>query len=87
MCGEQHEVPFKFEDIPEVVNVKCGYLHAVFFDVNGDLWVFGDNSEHQIPVPGVGRDKGTFKPVKVPGVSDICYISSPAAQTLVSTRA
>src|SRR3990167_3032489 len=54
-CGLNRKV-CKLNDIPkEVVTASGGEDHSIFFDVEGQVWVCGDNRSHQLGLPGANN--------------------------------
>lgn len=62
-----------------IEQVAIGDNHSVALDIDGNVWVWGDNSKHQL---GDGTVTNSNVPVKVPGVNNIVNISAAGNYTL-----
>lgn len=57
----------KIENTPKMKSVSSGFKHSVLVDINGFVWVIGNNNHGQLGVYGEGVDS----PIKLENVSSI----------------
>ena len=82
--GKQEEsvitIPKKLDFSLPIKNVSCGHSFSVLLDWNGNLWSFGDNSEHQL---GLSIDtKFIFSPIQIEGADNVESVNCGANHTL-----
>ena len=64
-------MPTLIINIPEIRRIECGYYHSMCIDVNGNLWVFGENNDGQL---GLDDTEPRYKPIKHPILSNVIDI-------------
>ena len=66
--------------LSNVVSVSAGKTHALALDINGNVWVWGDNSLGQLGIDNIGFIQ---QPIKLNSLSNIVSISAGTTHSLV----
>ncbi len=75
--------PTKVSGLSEVVAVSAGYHHSLAVDVNGDVWIWGDNRYGQIGNTVTSAPEAPMTtPTKVSGLPDVVSVDAGGLHSL-----
>jgi len=84
-CLAMHEPGLEqIKELPEIKMISGGYVHMMYVDIEGFLWVWGGNSFYQLGVPYGGF---ISKPTKNSDFHNVCELSSGGNHSIIKDSA
>ena len=72
----------KIPSLSEIIRIECGDYHSICIDIQGMLYIFGNNDYGQLGL-GDNDNNNRYEPIKHPSLSNIIDVSSRGVNTFV----